>query len=223
MAKKEIQLLIALVGIALAFLSWQYVYKPNMEEVKQIEAQNQVVQTEINKLEQMEANRPTYLADTEALKEEAQGVIELFPAAYQAEDQIMYVYGMEGVRQNEVVVPSVSMGSAMPIPYEGSFDAEGYSVADDGIVLSSAETNFSFVTTYKGLKNVVKYIYDMPGRKAITSVSVSGGGDGYLSGAMTVDFYTMDGTGKEYDPVNIGGVGLGKNNIFGSLNHIYAQ
>lgn len=223
MAKKEIQLLIALVGIAVAFLSWQYIYKPKMEQVEQMNAQNQTLQSEVNRLEQMEANRANYVADTEELKAEAEDVIALFPAGYLVEDQIMYLYGMEGVSENEVVVPSVGMANPESIPYAGNLAVEGYNLTDEGIAMNKSATNITFMTTYDGLKNVVKYVYDMPGRKAITSVSVSGGEDGYLSGTMTMDFYALEGAGKEYDPVSIGGVSLGKDNIFGSLNSVLAE
>ena len=88
---------------------------------------------------------------------------------------------------------------------------------DDGIKMYMAQDNISFYTTYSGLKNVVKYVYEIPGRKSISSISLTAGADGYLGGSMSVDFYALSGTEKLYMPLDIRGVPLGKDNIFGIL------
>lgn len=217
MNKKDVQLLCAVLGILVAVLSWQFVYNPNQEKAEQISAENDTLRQTIKELEALEANRETYLEDTETMKTECNDVIAKFPADFLSEDKVMYLYNMENVPQNQVVIPSVSLGQQAEVPYTGQTVVGEYELQDDGIKMYMAQDDISFYTTYSGLKNIIQYVYEIPGRKSISTISLTAGADGYLGGSMSVDFYALTGTEKLYTPLDIRGVTLGKDNIFGML------
>ena len=218
MNRKDVQLLILVLGILVAVLSWQFVYNPNQEKVEQVSAENATLRTTISELEALNDNKEQYLADIETMTQECDEITNRFPSGFLLEDEVMYLYNMENVTQNQVVIPSIGFGQTTEVPYTGVTTVGEYELVDEGIKLYTAQDNISFTTTYSGLKNMVQYIYDIPGRKSISSVSLSASSDGYLSGSMSVDFYCMTGTEKLYVPIDIPGVVLGKSNIFGVLD-----
>lgn len=217
MKRKDVQLLLIVLGILLAVLSWQFIYNPNIEEADKITAENETLRATVNELEILDAKKDQYIADTETMWQECTEIKNRFPAGFLMEDEIMYLYNMENVSQNEVVVPNIGFGPQNEVPYSGSLTVGEYQLKDDGIKMFTAQDNITFTTTYTGLKNVIHYIYDIPGRKSISSVSLTSGTDGYLSGTMSVDFYALSGTEKLYSPLDIKGVPLGKANIFNVL------
>lgn len=218
MNRKDVQLLILVAGILAAVLSWQFVYKSNQTKAETIRTENTALRETVTKLEAMDAQKDTYLAETERMKQECTAITDAFPSNLLAEDEMMYLYNMENMTLNQVVVPSIGFGQLTEITYDGSTNIDGYEAVDEGIRLFSSQSNVSYVTTYSGLKNMVNYVYSMPGRKSISSINVTAGSDGYLSGTMSLEFYAMTGTEKLYVPMDIPGVGLGKSNLFGVLN-----
>lgn len=218
MKRKDVQLLLIVLGILIAVLSWQFIYNPNIEEAELLAAENETLQATVTELETLEANRSTYETETVNMKNDALDIIDKFPAAFLMEDEIMYLYNMEGVVQNQVVIPNIGFGAQNEVPYTGNLTVGEYQLTDEGIKMMTAQDNITFTTTYTGLKNIVKYVYEIPGRKSISSVSLTAGADGYLTGTMSVDFYALFGTEKLYTPLDIKGVPLGKSNIFGVLD-----
>ena len=218
MNRKDIQLLLSVLGILVAVLSWQFIYNPNIEEADALAEENKTLQATVTELETLEANRVTYETETVNMRNDALDIIDKFPAAFLMEDEIMYLYNMEGVAQNQIVIPNIGFGTQNEVPYSGTLTVGEYQLTDEGIKLMTAQDNITFATTYTGLKNVVKYVYSMPGRKSISSVSLTAGNDGFLTGTMSVDFYALFGTEKLYTPLDIKGVSLGKSNIFGVLD-----
>lgn len=217
MNRKDVQLLLALLGVLAAVASWQFVYNKNVEKTEQVRAESAVLQEEVTMLEGLDAKRDEYILATENMKTECDRVTSLFPAGLLTEDEIMYFNNMEAAAMNQIVVPTISMGLPNAVPYEGELVVDDYQLQDEGIKLYAAQTNLSFTTTYTGLKNTIGYIYQMPGRKSVSTINLSAAADGYLTGAMSVDFYYMAGTATEYKPVDIPAVITGKDNIFGVL------
>lgn len=218
MNRKDVQLLILVMGILVAVLSWQFVYNPNQDKAEQISAENDSLRATVAELEEMLGKKEQYIADTASMKQECNDIISRFEPGFEVEDEMLYLYNMENVADNQVVVPSIGFGQSAEIPYTGVTTVDEYELADDGMQLYTTQDSISFVTTYSGLKNVVRYIYDIPGRKSISSVSLSAGTDGYLSGSMSLDFYCLTGTDRAYIPADIPGVRLGRDNIFGVLD-----
>lgn len=248
MQKKDIQLLLIVFGILIAFASWQFIYKGNQEKTEKIQAENVTLQATVNELEVLEAQKEQFVADTETMKQECTNITNSFASGILAEDEIMYLYNMELVDANDVKVPSVTMGEATEIPYsnavsatteqtvetiDGETGTDGaaavvttqttgqtaqFQPVDEGIRMYDSKSTVAFTTTYGGLKNIVKYVYEIPARKAISSVNLTASEKGYLSGTMELDFYCLTGTEVPYSTISIPGVPLGTDNIFGVLN-----
>ncbi len=239
MSKKDIQLLFIVFGILIGFASWQFIYKPNQQKAETIKTENETLQEEVNELEILEAKKEEFLSEIDRMTAECTQITNSFASGLMTEDEIMYLYNMEMVDANDVKVPSVSMSDTVEVPYaaaatateavapastteDGTATAEGkteeFKPVDDGIKMYDSKTTVSFTTTYKGLKNVVNYIYEIPTRKAISSVNMTASDDGYLAGTMELSFYCMTGTDVPYSYISIPGVSIGTDNIFGVRN-----
>ncbi len=221
--KNDIQILLIALGILIAVLVWQFFYNPNMEEAALVKTENETLRQTIIEMEVLEVNKDTYVKDIATMKEECDEIIELFSSYLTLEDVIMYLYDMENVAQNQVVVPAIAFSEAVEVPYEEELTVGDYTLEDDGIRLMDSAETITLTTTYSGLKNVINYIYEMPTRKAISEVNLSIDDNGYLSGTISTDFYALLGTEKMYTPIEINGVSLGKNNIFGVLERNMAS
>lgn len=239
MSKKDIQLLLIVFGILIGFASWQFAYKPNQEKTEKIKTENTALKNEVNELEVLEARKEEFLSDIDTMQAECTQITNSFASGLMTEDEIMYLYNMELVDANDVKVPSVSMSEAIEVPYAAATTAtatttntaEGttangtateqvavFQPVDEGIKMYDSKTTVSFTTSYNGLKNVVKYVYEIPSRKAIGTVSLTASDNGYLTGTMELDFYCMTGTDVPYSYISIPGVPTGTDNIFGVRN-----
>ena len=201
----------------LVVISKFYIYDPNNEKAAVIAEENRSLQTIVTELEELESHRDTYISETSKMKSQAFSLMDWFPSDFKAEDNLMYFYNLENATQNNIAIHNIGFGTQHEIPYNGSLTVGEYTLKDDGIRLMTAQDNISFTTTYVGMKNVVNVISQIPGRKSVTSISLAAGSDGYLTGSMSVDFYALSGTGKEYTPADIHS-SLGKYNIFGVID-----
>ena len=219
MKKKELQLLLIVLGILVLFASYWFAFRNFEAKAEQLETENAELQQQVDKLEILEAKRPEYLESIDQMKAADTDIINMFASGVQREDQIMYLYNMELVDANDVKVPAVSMSAEQPVVYPGSLTTDdGYELTDDGIGMNMLESTVTLTTTNNGLVNVLNYIYKLDTRKAITSVSLSVSNDGYLTGNMGLNFYYLTGTDKPYIAPDIQGVPVGTSNFFGALN-----
>ena len=85
-------------------------------------------------------------------------------------------------------------------------------------VLYRTQDSMQFTGTYAGLKDLVEYLADQSGRMTLDNVNVSfDSGTGNLSGSITVNLFSMAGTGKSYSEPDAGNVTYGTKNIFGTI------
>lgn len=223
MKKSEIQLLLIVLGVVSAIVSWQLVYKNYTEKTKVVEEQNIPIKERLDKLEILNAKQGEYIAEAERMREESTAIINTFPSAYRNEDIIMYLYNMEFIKDNEVAISTITMQEGNQIPYSGVLNVEAYTLEDEGIQMFTNRNTINFTTTYNGLKNVLNYVYGISTRKSVSAVNVSATDEGYLAGTMDINFYCLIGSGVPYVETNIMGVPTGTSNFFGVRNGTLAD
>lgn len=223
MKKSEIQLLLIVIGVVSAIVSWQLVYKNYVEKTEVVEAQNVPIKERLDKLEILNAKQNEYIAETGRMREESTAIINTFPPGYRNEDIIMYLYNMELIDDNEVAISTITMDEGFQIPYTGILNVDSYTLEDEGIQMFTNRNTMTFSTTYNGLKNILNYIYGISTRKSVSQVNVTATDEGYLAGTMEVNFYCLIGTGFPYVETNILGVPTGTSNFFGVRNGTLAD
>ena len=86
------------------------------------------------------------------------------------------------------------------------------------VVTATVNTlSMSFMTDYKGLKNIAEYIRKYPDHTIIDSISVSADSTtGILAGNLVLKRFALSGINREYVEPSIEGIDIGTDNIFGA-------
>ena len=210
--KKYISITLSVLVMAVVFFLLFRSYNNELEATAQVKAENEAIQTEIDELNGL-------LVELEALQEEKKQVEEKvdfllshYGLVITPETSIRLIRGLETATGTKV--RSISFGS------ESVFYASELQIVEGGPPLTGyrSQLNISYETSYGNFKRLMDYIADYPERMNVESVSASfNSATGYLSGAMTLNLYRLEGTGRKYEPPVEPDVPLGVENIFGTL------
>lgn len=229
-SKRDIQLLIGLLGVLVVVLTYFLVYTKYVDKTKALETQNVALKQQADMLETLNLQKDEFITKTKAFDKEIVKIASKYDAGHMREDEIMFIYEMEGLGSNDVVVPYINMSSQEPV-ISGSAvatDATGVVIAeatgtettaiaaaDNGIQLFKSPLDFGFTTSYAGFKKMMGYIYATGGRKSIDSVNLTfDSSTGQLAGTMLMNMYFMTGTNGVYTPASIPTMSSGVENIF---------
>ena len=234
--KREKNMIVILVGILLVFASYYLGYRTFKDKTQIVKQQNEILESQIKTLESISETVDDYVAQTEEMQKNMNGIIQKFPSDLISEDMILYIKGMEQKTNSyvhNITIPSkeyVNITASTEEDVLSSFeDITGaigeYGFVNDGSIpdtrnmqLAQIESNINCSVTYKGLKEIVKDITENDNRKSVDEVSlVFNENTGDLAGSMTVIYYTLSGTGREYLQPTVTGTSHGIDCIFGGL------
>ena len=215
-SKKELYLLLALLGIGIAVCVWQFGFNKMNAKTEVLRAETEVLQGEIRKYTAVKDNIDIYTAGIETATNDIAEVLYKFPVTILEEDMIMLGREMEK-KADSTYVSNITFGNASNIfvatsrPAVATTVPISYSLYNNRILLS-------FQTSYEGLKEIVDYINENKKRMSISDYSVAyDDRTGLVTGSVSVNMYSVAGTDKEYTQQNLSGVSIGTDNLFGTL------
>ena len=233
---REKNLLLILLGLVFVVVSYSFGYQTLSTETEDLKKQNIALESQIKALETIAVSKDQYVADTDDMQETMVNMIEKFPADMISEDAILYVKNLEqmtGSYVNTVTIPGkeyIEISAPQEVDVLKSIDdvtgvVAAYGYVDDGsipntdnMLLAKVESDVSYSVTYEGLKEIIKDIVGHESRKSLDNVSlVFNENTGNLSGSMTINYFTLSGTGKEYKQPTVTGLTHGIDCIFGNL------
>lgn len=235
-SQREKNLILVLLGLLLVLASYYLGYRTLQEQNEELKMQNQSLDSQIEVLQTISGEKDKYVKETENLQKEMDEFIQRFPSTLYEEDIIFYTKNIE--QETNAYISSVTTPDLQAVsiaaPEETNLlrqfqDITGvisaYGFHNDGKVpdtsnmyLSKAESNVAYSVTYDGLKKMLKSITQDSNRKSIDNVSlVFNENTGDLAGSMTVNYFTLSGTGKEYLQPSVKGTLHGVDCIFGNL------
>ena len=215
-SKKEIYLLLALVGIGIAVCAWQFGFKKINAKTETLTAETEVLKSEIAKYTAVKDNIDLYKTGIDSATNHIAEVLYDFPAYIMEEDMIMLGRNIEK-NIDDTTVSSISFGNASNVFSVASKPADATTVPISYGLYNNA-INISYETTYDGFKDLVGYLCENKNRMSITNFSLAYDSlSGVLTANTTVNMYSVTGTDKEYTQQNLSGVGIGTDNIFGTL------
>ena len=98
----------------------------------------------------------------------------------------------------------------LPGGYEGEYGP---------IVLYDTPANYTFETSYTGIKNFVNYFTSNQDRMTVQSINLAyDASTGLLNGSAAANLYSLSGTGKVYEYPDIPNVQIGTRDIFASAS-----
>ena len=196
--KRDIGVLMILVGILVAFLVYQTSFKTIMEEVEALQNEQNSLRAQIKDLEPVKANAPFYQNEMARYEKEIDELVAKYPVDIIYEDGIMYIVNLKEEVDVDFTTLTVTPAATNVIStVEGN--AKRYS-------LTCAVENVSYeADDYESLKALLTYIYSSEEFKnTITSVAMSfDDEEGSISGSMNVNMYVLSDGSRIYTPVEI--------------------
>lgn len=235
-SKRDISLLIMLVGILLLVLAYFMVFTPYQEKVEAVRTENESLKIQAEALESLNARRALFMEESATIQEEIQEKIYRFPVDMKEEDMILYMRDIED--NTPTYVSAISMPPFMGIELAPQTEPDqlasvpdiagilaNYRFVNDGkipdvysMLLSYSSNQTTYTTTYSGFKSVMRGLSADDDRKSVEQVNMSyDDGTGNLQVSMTLNHFILSGSGKTYTaPTTISSHGL--SSIFGSLD-----
>ena len=215
-SKKEIYLLLALLGIGIAVCAWQFGFKKINAKTEVLQTETDVLRSEITKYTAVKDNIALYKTGIENATNHIAEVFYNFPAYIMEEDMIMLGRSLEK-NIEKTTVSNITFGAASNVYSVASRPADSTTVPISYGLYNNAIT-ISYQTSYEGFKDLVEYICENKNRMTISDFSLAyDTASGMLTANTNVNMYSVTGTEKEYTQQNLSGVGIGTDNIFGTL------
>lgn len=229
-SKKDLSLLLVLVAVVLLIGAIFY-GNTLASKTETLNAENETLKQEVEYLQDLSDHKQEYLDEAARMNEEMEDIKEQFPAEIRPETQIMYANGLEA--KLDVILSTISMPGSELVTVTGDFGVaapevateetdeagemgETGVVADAGASISTAATtislmksptSFTYESSYRGLKDLIRAINEDTDKKSIESITVAlSEATGNLSGSLDISMYSLTGTGKEYQPPVVTGV-----------------
>ena len=111
-AKKDVLLLIALVGVLVAVCAYFLVYRPYTEKTATMRTENAQLKVRVDELQVLKDNEQQYIDETAAMKAENEEILNRFPSDVRSEDMIMLATEMG------YAAPAVIVDTAMKDPVD---------------------------------------------------------------------------------------------------------
>lgn len=125
--KSEIQLLIAVLGILIAVVTYFLVYTKFNDLADSMESQNMSLRSQVSTLEILDQRKAEYMDATEKMQTYITGFENRFPADILPEDSIMMVKNMETATRTYVA--NISFGTIAEVAYDAQATADNSALA----------------------------------------------------------------------------------------------
>lgn len=215
--KKEINLIIGLLGVLIAAGVWMFVASPMKDKTETLQNENAALKPKAEEYQAVNAQRASFEAESIELQDERTRLLASFPAGMSKEDEIMYWANMERANSASLSMDNITMAGWEEVFVEGQQGGSGEGATQ--LHLYRAPVSYTYQSTYQGLKDMVKYVFAQNDKKSINSITTAyDGGTGNLVGSININMYYMRGTGNEYVPYTIPTVPTGVVDVFRSVD-----
>ena len=221
--KSEINILIMLIGVLLAVLSYFVVYNNFSEKKDALAAENVTLQSEVDELQKLADNKQHYIDETNRMDNEIQDIMSGFPGELRAEDEVMYAANLELI--HAIWAKGLSIGDTelvqIAAPVQEQPPTDDAVVATGGlkesVFLYASPFTLEYKITYRSFKDIVQAIVTSDERMSIKNISLAYDSKfGCLDGSLDAVAYTVSGTDYLYKELDIPGVRLGTADLFKS-------
>lgn len=211
MGESEMKLILILLALLLLAGAYFLIFRRSVSAAVVLEEQNEVDRKTVSELEDMERRRAQVETETEEYKQLIRDIIEKYPSDVPTEKAITIVQDSENYAGIHILSIGFSMKNLV-LDFTRSSDE-----TPDIPTGYYAELTLNYDVNYQGLKDVFAYLGKLEDRMTVPTVSASYDPvTDMLSGAITINMYYLENTGKEYVPPVLPGIDKGVDSIFGA-------
>lgn len=190
--KKDIKLIIVLVGVLILVVAYFVVYRNYDQQTQDLQSQIDSLQPELQQLREYDEHKQEYLDGTEAYKENMKSIISSLPTSVWTEDQIMLARRME----EDLDITDTSESFADPIvvtQFKGTplDDIDNYS---DQVDMTSNKYQMTLAADmdYSQMKDFLDYVYDEDYMTGLDSITMNYDAEkADLSVSAVINQYTL--------------------------------
>lgn len=215
---KQIMLCVVLLGVLLLVGVYFLVYKSYIDKAEAIERSNVTLAKRVSELKEYYDNMETYNEMIALMQEEIRGILGRFPADVLEED--MLVLALDTMKTASIKYTNINIGEREALRNIPAATVQAAGMEELNLELAFVERKGVYVndTEYQSLKDCINTIYNSDNRLAITNIAYSRNDNtGELSGTIQVSFYSVLGTGREYEPQNLPDYISGLSELFGRV------
>lgn len=214
-SRRDISLIMIVLGLFAAFLVYQFIFRPTMEERDEVMEKRKELEAEYDDLKSVVDNQQTYVTNTTTWETRLNKLVSDFPPYYLYEDGIMYLRQMELNGEYSVYFDSYTVTETLLTDtYTGKVNGKDKVYAFGNSTISAAFT----LGGYDDMKAMISSIYTDANPKSIDSISVNfDQATGLITGSMNLNMYSLtDGT-NGYTAPEIPALSIGLDCIFGEI------
>lgn len=206
----------ALCAVLLVVL-YMYLYQPYREKTTSLESSNKTLSVRVNQLMQFYAKMPDNQKQIELMTGEVHDILSRFPADVLEEDILHLALQAQNdgaqVRYTNINVDKREELGVIPIETVRAAGMEGL---EQQLTFNQRSAVYNNTTGYASLKVLISSMNNNQEELAIKNVSYVYDVESHaLNGNVNVTFYTVSGTGKEYEPRTFKDyLSLGHSNLF---------
>lgn len=229
-------------GFVLCIVMFMYYYSPTKEKKEALDASNATLQARVNELEKFYNEMPENKVRIEEMKKGIADMVKEFPADVKEEDTIYFAISsvqLENLLKlyqggfvpsneqfngeifaqsegNKVEYAGLGIGEQEEMAYVDAsiVSAAGIDDLNEAIVMQRRTVTYENITSYENLKALIQSVNCDPDKKTVSRLAYNANEEGALTGVLAVTFYSMSGTGKEYQPKDLGEYQYGLDNLF---------
>ncbi len=222
-AKKDIALIMIVLGLVILFCSFKFAFSPALDTVDAEKAKQADLQKQIDEIKKVAGTEPDMEKEIAGWTKEIEDMLAKYHAAYSYEDGILWMKQIEdaGTASGSPVISAYTVNEIGAASLTTTVEGQG---AFSGKVYGKGTASYSFnyfVPDYESLKSFLDYIVTASNRegvKTIDSMSFAVNSvTGEISGSVNMTVYSVTDLADVllYKLPAVDGVNQGVGNIFG--------
>lgn len=216
LSKRDIGLLAGALGVIVAAMVYALLFVPSQDKIAALKSELASLEETEDDLLELAEKKGFYEGETVRMTEENNQILAEFPADIKPETEIMYAVELED--KVDVKFSSLNYGVAMPLMGNGDVEVDTEVQNSGEMQAYCVPMSMAYQSSYKGLKDTIKYTNNHQNRMVIDSISAAyDGTTGLVTGGMTLNMYYVTGTEKVYEEPYVPHMNMGVSNIFGSI------
>lgn len=237
---RERNLLYVFFALVILFGSYQFGYVSFSNKTESLQKENKELTDTYNELLVKVEKKDKYIKETDKLKNMSGLIYDRFPTNMSQEKSIMFLTKLEDyadIKINSITFSEVtkfynSDNSSDQLAEEALSDEDQVEeeknlvITDskDSLVGYKANMTISYEATYKALKNCIKYINENSEKMNVSSLTAAfDSSTGNLTGTIGINTYAISSKLNNFEDIEIPGIEVGKDNIFGTMQSPYNQ
>ncbi len=213
-SKRDLGIIMILVGLMIAFFSYQFSFRNAMTERENLKSQCDSLQAELDALMDFGMDEQYILTQTGAYEKELNDLVASYPVKYTYEDAIMYLYNFEHSEKMDILFSKYNIVETYIInTHSGEVNGVNKTYAYGQSTIEAEYT----VASCKEMRTFLNNIYTDSFKKNVEEVSmVFEPTTGIISGNIIINMFSMlDGVSNEYEEPEIPTVEMKPPCIFG--------